>query len=220
MKIVPALLAEKFETFLARLRQAETFADYVQIDLMDGLFVPTKSFPIEQLSGLETSVPFELHLMVNDPPAYLNGIEHPLLKQVIFHFEAKTSDPVDFIRLLKQKVCARRALAVKPDTTIEQFRKPRNTPTRLSFSPLIRGATEAPSSLRSSIRSRKPETSFPGKTIAVDGGVSLDNLNDFLKIGIDYVCIGSRIFVKGEPKKNYQQFVKKLQDLERKEVRY
>lgn len=219
MKIVPALLAEKFETFLARLRQAETFADYVQIDLMDGLFVPTKSFPIEQLSGLETSVPFELHLMVNDPPAYLNGIEHPLLKQVIFHFEAKTSDPVDFIRLLKQRSC-KAGLAVKPDTTIEQFRKTAEHADTIIFLTVDPGRYGSPFKPEVLNKIAKTRDLFPGKTIAVDGGVSLDNLNDFLKIGIDYVCIGSRIFVKGEPKKNYQQFVKKLQDLERKEVRY
>ena len=40
MKIVPAILANNVDDFVFRLRQAESFADYVQVDLMDGVFVP------------------------------------------------------------------------------------------------------------------------------------------------------------------------------------
>jgi pentose-5-phosphate-3-epimerase len=49
MKIVPAVLAESFDEFLLRLKQAESFTDYIQIDLMDGIFVPSKSILPEKI---------------------------------------------------------------------------------------------------------------------------------------------------------------------------
>ena len=50
MKIVPAVLAENLEDFLLKLRQAESFTNYVQIDLMDGIFVPSESFSAEKMN--------------------------------------------------------------------------------------------------------------------------------------------------------------------------
>ena len=67
MKVVPAILAEKFDDFVKRLRQAESFTDYVQVDLMDGVFVGTRSFPPEKITAVQTSLSFEVHLMVADP---------------------------------------------------------------------------------------------------------------------------------------------------------
>ncbi len=218
MKIVPALLAEKPEVFITRLRQAEAFADYVQIDLMDGVFVPTRSFPPEDLKKIQTKLSFEVHLMVNNPSAYMDSISHPNLKQVIFHFEAKAADPVDFIHCLK-KNSLKAGLAINPETPLEKFQKTAegaDTILFLTVNPGRYGSPFRPEVLKKIARTR---TLFPGKTIAVDGGVSLDNLNEFMKIGVDYVCIGSRIFLKGDPRDNYRQFLKKVDELERKETR-
>ena len=55
---------------------------------------------------------------------------------------------------------------------------------------------------------------FPNKVISVDGGVSLDNLKSFMYIGVDSVCVGRRIFLKGNPEENYRQFAKKLEECE------
>jgi pentose-5-phosphate-3-epimerase len=55
---------------------------------------------------------------------------------------------------------------------------------------------------------------FVDKTIAADGGVSLENLQSFVDIGVDYVCVGSRIFLNSSPGENYNQFIKKIAELE------
>jgi ribulose-phosphate 3-epimerase len=218
MKIVPALLSDNFDVFLTRLRQAETFADYLQIDMMDGSFVPTRSFPAEDLKNIQIKTDFEVHLMVNNPWLYLEFLNQPNLKQVIFHFEAKITDPIDFIHTLKQK-SVKSGLAIKPETDLNQFQKTAehaDTILFLTVDPGRYGSTFKPEVLKKIAKTR---SLFPGKTIAADGGVSLDNLNEFLKIGVDYVCIGSRIFLKGNPKDNYRQFVKKVDELERKDTR-
>lgn len=50
MKIGPALFAENLEDFLLKLRQAESFPNDVQIDLMDSIFVPSESFSAEKMN--------------------------------------------------------------------------------------------------------------------------------------------------------------------------
>lgn len=116
MKIVPLILTEDLDDFLLRLRQAESFAQYVQIDLMDGIFVP----------GF-----------------YGNPFKPQVLKQI----EASRRMSSD-------------------------------------------------------------------KAISVDGGISLDHLKIFSELKVDYVSVGSRIFLHGDPRDNYRQFIEALAKLE------
>jgi len=64
MKIVPAVLAERENDFFFLIKQAEAFTDYVQIDIMDGFFVPSRSFPVSALNRLSTNTDFEIRLKV------------------------------------------------------------------------------------------------------------------------------------------------------------
>ena len=102
MKIVPALLAENADDFILRLKQAESFADYIQIDMMDGIFVPTNSFPPERINNVVTSLSFEIHLMVKHPSAFTAPIHNPGLKKVLFHFESDVKH-LDFIRQMRER---------------------------------------------------------------------------------------------------------------------
>jgi len=212
MKIVPAILAENFDEFVMRLRQAESFADYVQIDLMDGAFVPSLTFPPGELNGIRTSLSFEIHLMVKHPFAYMSNIFNPHLKKVIFHFESDVKH-LDFIDQMKKRGLDI-GMAVKPETEIEEFKDSAEHVDSLLF------LTVAPGSYGNSFRPevmekiRKARDLFKAKILSADGGVSLDNLKLFLEAGLDYVCVGSRIFLAGKPKENYEMFVRKLNELE------
>ena len=212
MKIVPAILASTKDEFFFLLRQAESFTDYVQIDLMDGFFVPTRSFPEEKINSVETSLSFELHLMVKHPAAFMSRIHNQHIKKVIFHFESSVKH-LDFITHLKRLGIAP-GLALNPDTTISQIRElcqHVDTLLFLTVTPGKYGSPFRPEVIDKIAGSRK---AFPDKTLAVDGGVSLDNLKTFLDIGVDYVCVGSRIFLNDNPGKSYNTFTKKLAELE------
>jgi ribulose-phosphate 3-epimerase len=213
MKIVPSLLAETFENFVLRLRQAESLTDYVQVDMMDGTFVSSKSFPPEMISTVNTPLSFEAHLMVEDPLDCMNRINNRGLKKVIFHFESK----VDHLNVAAE--IRRRGLgvgmAIKPETEIDEFRKlvPHvDTLLFLTVEPGRYGSPFRPEVIRKVAESRR---FFPDKTISVDGGISLDNLEMFYTIGVDYVCVGSRIFLHGRPEDNYRLFIQRLEELEK-----
>ena len=213
MKVVPAILAEKFDDFTARLREAESFADYVQIDIMDGAFVKTMSIPVEEINAVKTALAFEVHLMVNDPVSFMSRIAHPGLRKVIFHFEAVT-DHVDLIEKIRERRHAP-GMAINPETGLDQFRdaaEHADTLLFLTVDPCCYGSPLKPEVLDKISVTRKV---FPKKVIAADGGVSTDNLKQFLDTGVDYVCVGSRIFLDGDPKENYWRFIEKVKEIER-----
>lgn len=211
MNIVPSILAEKNDDFLLRIRQAETFTQYVQIDCMDGLFVPTKSVPPETIGSLNTTLSFELHLMVRNPSAFLDKAENNGLKKVIFHFEAHV-DHLDFMESLKERGF-RTGLAINPETQTEEFAEPArhaDTILFLTVTPGRYGSPFRPDVLEKVAAARR---CFPDKLIAVDGGVSLDNLKSFADIGVDYACVGSRIFLDKEPAASYRRFEEEARGL-------
>ena len=212
MRIVPAVLASEFHDFLLKIRQAESFTDYIQIDLMDGVFVETVSFPAEKINEVVTSLSFEVHLMASDPISFMSKINNRGLKEVIFHFEAEV-DHADIISRIKARGLLA-GMAIKPETGLDKFRDAAGQADTLLFltvDPCCYGHPFKPEVLKKVSEARKI---FPDKVIAVDGGVSLDNLEDFLSIGVDYVCVGSRIFQKGDPGENYGLFVETLRELE------
>ena len=212
MKIVPAILSENMEDFLLRLKQAESFTTYVQIDIMDGIFVSSKSFPEEKIKGINTSLSFEIHLMVKDPLEFMSRIDNAHLKKVIFHFESDVNH-FDFINHVEERGMIA-GMAIKPETKLEEFREIAahvNTLMFLTVDPCCYGNPFKPEVLKKIEKARRI---FADKTISADGGVSLENLESFLKMGLDYVCVGSRIFLNSSPEKSYNQFIKKIAELE------
>ncbi len=212
MKIVPSILAERFDDFLLKLRQAEAFANFVQIDIMDGLFVETMSFPPEKINSVVTSLNYEVHLMVKDPLSYMSRITHPGLRKVIFHFEAEARHP-DLIWRIRERGLVP-GVAIKPETSLDEFAKMAEEVDTLLFltvDPCCYGHPFKPEVLKKISEARKV---FTGKVIAADGGVSIDNLNMFVDAGVDYVCVGSRIFQSGDPAGNYRRFRQKAEESE------
>jgi ribulose-phosphate 3-epimerase len=209
MKIVPALLAEHFDDFEANLKKAERFADYVQIDLMDGVFVPTRSFAPEMLNSLQTPLAFEVHLMVRDALEAVTRLTHRQLRSVIFHVESQGDHEgvISAIRATGRSV----GLAFKPETGLdeaERLRRHIDTLLFLTVYPFCYGNPFRPEVLD---KVRKARLMFPDKTISVDGGVSLENVKMFREVGVDSVCVGSRIFLTKDPEESYRLFVSALQ---------
>jgi ribulose-phosphate 3-epimerase len=212
MKIVPAVLAENADDFLLRLKQAESFVDYVQIDMMDGAFVPTNSFPPETINNVITSLSFEIHLMVKHPSAYIAPLHNPGLKKVLFHFESDVKH-LDFIRQMRERGIEA-GLAVKPETEIEKFRSIAEHVGTILFLTVDPGSYGSPFRPEVLNKIRQARKIFKDKMLSADGGVSPDNLQLFLDAGVDYVCVGSRIFLHGSPAENYRHFISKLNQLE------
>jgi ribulose-phosphate 3-epimerase len=211
MKVVPSVLASDREDFFRKMNQAGDFAEYVQIDIMDGVFVDTTSFPPELINTLATSLAFEIHLMVMEPADVVRKIHHAGLRRVIFHFESRV-DHQDMAEEIRRRGLSC-GLAVRPETDLETIQNAAGHFDALLFLtvyPGRYGSSFLPETVTKVSEARK---AFPKKTIGVDGGISTGNIDLFYEVGVDYACVGSRIFTGERPGENYEQFMKRLDEL-------
>jgi ribulose-phosphate 3-epimerase len=208
MEIFPTILTDKLDDLLKMVRQAEGFAKFIQIDVMDGIFVPSKSFSLEELGELHANLSCELHLMVKEPINYIDKLNWDCLKRIIFHFEA-TSEPEKVISAIRDKGIEA-GMAVSPETTFKEFEyliTKVDSILFLSVDPGHYGSSYQPEVLEKIKEVRK---AYPAKTLGIDGGVSLDNLKDIMDSQVNYASVGSRIFLHEDPSESYQIFLEKI----------
>jgi ribulose-phosphate 3-epimerase len=206
MKIVPAILTDNSQNLKRMLGQAETFTAFVQIDFMDGDFVPSKSIGPEDLAEIEMRIGWEAHLMVKDPIGYLSSLNKVGLKRVIFHWEADShrESIVSAIRDLGLAV----GLAINPETALSQFANVVPNIDSVLFLSVHPGFYGSPFVEEVLEKIREFRSRFPSVVIGIDGGVALDNIQRLKALKMDYACVGSRIFRHDDPRKSYEEFAK------------
>lgn len=95
IKISPSILSADF-AYLARDIQAVSTADYVHVDVMDGLFVPNISIGIPVVKCIRpvTDLPLDVHLMIQEPVRYVERFCDAGADIVTCHVEADTQDNI------------------------------------------------------------------------------------------------------------------------------
>jgi ribulose-phosphate 3-epimerase len=204
VRVTPAILANELSAFQSLVESAETFTDYVQIDMMDGLFVPSHSISAAELARTRTTLKSEAHLMVKDPENWLEAVANFGSEEVIFHFEA-VDDPAATIKLLRD-TDFRVGLGVNPGTPIEDFLSLAGSVDTIMFMAVNPGFYGAPFILEVMDKIRVLRQSQPFLNIGVDGGIKLDNAILAKDAGADFVCVGSAIFAADDPAQAYCQF--------------
>jgi ribulose-phosphate 3-epimerase len=119
-RINPSILAADFANLEHELGRIRT-ADLVHVDVMDNHFVPNLTFGLPVVERLlEVSpLPFDVHLMIDDPERWAPAYAEAGSYSVTFHAEA-TADPVALARRLRS-IGARAGIALKPGTDVEPY---------------------------------------------------------------------------------------------------
>lgn len=120
MKISPSMLASDFAKLGEELRKIEkNGADYVHLDVMDGIFVPNLTFgaPVIKAVRTHSSLPFDVHLMIESPSRYIDDFADAGADIITFHVEAER-DIEGVIRKIKNRG-VKCGLSVKPRTDVE-----------------------------------------------------------------------------------------------------
>lgn len=101
IKIAPSILSADFTKLGEELRSIET-ADYVHMDVMDGLFVPNISFGLPILESVRrfTDMVLDVHLMIEKPVRYVSDYAEAGADIVVFHVEA--DDDRNTLRAIEQ----------------------------------------------------------------------------------------------------------------------
>ncbi len=203
IRIVPAILANDANTLAKLVRQAETFTNFAQMDIMDGQFVPSSSISYRDIAVLKPKFNWEAHLMVQHPENYLENFKQAGARKIVFHYEA-TPSPEKIIRSIR-KLGMQAGLAINPETLIKAIKslvKHVDSVLFLSVNPGFYGAEFIPEVLDKIVEFRKV---YPEMETGIDGGIKESNIAQIARSGVDIICVGSAIFRQPDPAASYRR---------------
>ncbi len=172
-------------------------ADLLHLDVMDGNFVPNITFGpvlIKSLRG-KSSLPFDTHLMINNPQDYLEAFIEAGSQIITFHREA-INQPSSLIKKISSRVKV--GLSINPETpvkSVEPFLESIYLLLVMSVHPgfggqkFIKSALSKIERLRE-IRDKKNLSFF----IEVDGGINKERAREVISAGADILVVGSFLF--------------------------
>lgn len=207
----PSILAADFSILGEQIRAVdEAGAQYIHIDVMDGVFVPSISFgmPVIETIRKVTKRIFDVHLMIVEPERFVKEFAACGADSITFHLEA-TEDADEVIDQIHALGC-RAGMAIKPKTPIEAVRKYLEKLDMLlvmTVEPGFGGQKYIPESTERIRQVRHMAQELQTKLdIEVDGGITADNVHVVLEAGANVVVAGSAVF-RGNIKENVEKFM-------------
>ncbi len=204
IRIAPSILSADFARIAEAVELAEgAGADLIHIDIMDGHFVPNLTLGPGLVASVRkmTRLPIDVHLMVENPRAFIPLFHDAGADWISLHLEATAHLHKDvwLIRDFGRKA----GVALNPATPahlLQEIIGEVDFILLMSVDPGWGGQLFIPSSLEK-IRNLKSWLRREGRDIPieVDGGIKLDNLEEILRAGMDIVVAGSAIFEAPEP---------------------
>lgn len=120
IEIVPAILVKTVDELNQRVKEVEPYVNRIQVDIMDGIFVPNKTIQPEDMKGFKTKLMKEAHLMVNDNEKYVDAFLDLGFDMIIVHHESCKDIP-GIIKKVKKRG-KKIALAVNPPTPLSAIK--------------------------------------------------------------------------------------------------
>jgi len=210
VRITPAILTDSPEKLAEMVTGANKFAGWLQVDIMDGRFVPSGSISCEQVKEAGIKVSWEAHLMVEQPEKQIECFKDAGAKRIIFHYEA-TDSPETIIESIK-KSGLEAGLAINPETEVKSIAELLpivDSILLLSVVPGYYGSPFIPEVLEKvkEIRGIRQELE-----IGMDGGIKEANITEIAASGVNSICVGSAIFLSKEPAESYERLKKTAED--------
>jgi len=203
IRVVPAILTDNTDVLKDMLSVSETFTDFVQIDIMDGEFVPPKSITAKDILHTKTDLKWEAHLMVNNPEMYINDFARAGAQKIIFHYEATQIH--DKIINTIHNAGLQAGIAVNPDTEIsalDSLVKDLDSVLFMSVIPGYYGSKFIPEVLN---KINDFCNKYPNVPVGIDGGIKENNIETVAKSGVNYICVGSAVFCRDNPAESYHR---------------
>lgn len=200
VQIAPSILAADSAMLGTEAKCLEAAgADFIHFDVMDGHFVPNITFGPKILKDMKkyTSLPFDVHLMVDDPERFIPWYAEAGAKIITFHLEA-TQNPTALAKLIHQNKL-KCGVSLKPKTDVSVLKPLLDKIDQvllMSVEPGFGGQkflAETPER----IRYLKELIGKRNTLIEVDGGIDADSAVCCINAGADILVAGTSIFKDG-----------------------
>ncbi len=116
--ITPSILSCDLAHLQDEVDSIEKYADWLQVDVMDGHFVPNLSFGAPVLEHLKTKLPLDIHLMVENPEDRLEELLALKVKNITFHAEVTDTEARQALIAAIHDGGATAGIAINPETPI------------------------------------------------------------------------------------------------------
>lgn len=199
LKLAPSILSSNFANLKSDILAAEAGgADILHLDIMDGHFVPNISFGAPLIKSIRslTNMPFDVHLMIENPELYINSFVDAGADIITVHKEAC----VHLHRVIQQikSYGIKAGVALNPATPLEEIQYVLNDIDMIlimTVNPgfggqtLIRSMEEKVRKIKRIIEKEKLNID-----IEIDGGIKLDNVEEVIDWGANIIVAGSAVF--------------------------
>jgi ribulose-phosphate 3-epimerase len=203
-RIAPSLLAADFGRLKEQIAQIEAGgADWLHVDVMDGVFVPNLSFGAKVIETCRaiTTLPLDVHLMVVEPEKYFDTFAKAGANVMTIHVETAPHLHRQIARI-KELGCSAGAV-MNPGTSLDSVREVAADLDLLlimSVNPGFGGQAFIPESVDKIRRARALlDIAGSAAVLEVDGGISRETINSCWRAGADTFVAGNAVFSAKDP---------------------